>query len=66
MFNIKQPTYSNCPYHYGNPVSIGRCSYIDSVKWEDLLRDKEKYLETALDIREKIDDYNITKIVKNT
>ena len=66
MFNIKQPTHSNCPYHYGNPVFTGRYSYIDSVKWEDFLRDKEKYLETALDRREKIDDYNITKTVKDT
>ena len=66
MFNIKQPTHSNCPYHYGNPVFTGHYSYIDSVKWEDFLQDKEKYLETALDIREKIDDYNITKIVKDT
>ena len=66
MFNIKQPTYSNCSYHYGNPVYMGHYSYIDSVKWEDFLRDKEKYLETALDRREKINDYNITKIVKDT
>ena len=66
MFNIKQPSYSNCPYHYGNPVYMGDYSYIDSVKWEDFLRDKEKYLETALDIREEINDYNITKIVRDT
>ena len=66
MFNIKQPTYSNCPNYHVNLVYTGHYSYIDSVRWEDFLRDKEKYLETALDIREKIDDYNITKIVKDT
>ena len=66
MFNIKRPTYSNCPNYHVNLVYTGHYSYIDSVKWEDFLRDKEKYLETALDIREKIDDYDIKKTVKDT
>ena len=66
MFNIKRPAYSNCPNHYPNTVYVGHYSYVDSVKWEDFLGNKEKYLETAEGIREKIDDYDITKIVKDT
>ena len=65
MFNIKEPTFNNCPNHLSsNPVYTGLYSYIHSVKWCDFIADKEKYLEIAEDIRDKIDDYNITKTVK--
>ena len=65
MFNVKQPTYNGCSHHlYTNPVYTGRHSYIDSAKWEDFLRDKEKYLEMAEYTRERIVDYEITKIVR--
>ena len=65
MFNIKKPTSNGCPEHpINNPVYLGQYSYIDAVKWCDFIKDTEKYLQTAEYIREKIDDYNITKIVK--
>ena len=65
MLNIKEPTFNNCQNHpISNPVYTGKSSYIDSVKWCDFIENKEKYLEIAEDIREKIDDYNITKTVK--
>ena len=65
MFNIKEPTFYNCQNHpISNPAYTGKSSYIDSVKWCDFIENKEKHLEIAEDIREKIDDYNITKTVK--
>ena len=64
MFNIKQPTFNNCSNHTNdNRVYIGFSSYIHSVKWCDFIQDKEKYLKIAEDIRDNIDDYNITKTV---
>ena len=64
MFNIKEPTSNNCPNHSSNnPAYIGLFSYIYSAKWEDFIENKERYLKTAESIREKIDDYEITKIV---
>ena len=65
MFNMKEPTFNNCQNHpISNPVYTGKSSYIDPVKWCDFIENKEKYLQIAEDIREKIDDYNITKTVQ--
>ena len=64
MFNIKEPTSNNCPNHSSNnPAYIGPFSYIYSVKWENFIENKETYLQTAESIREKMDDYEIWKIV---
>ena len=65
MFNIKKPTFNNCFNHTTNPVYLGLSSYISSVKWCDFIGNKENYLQIAEDIRDKIDDYNIKKIVEN-
>ncbi len=65
MFNIKDPIYSNCPEHPPETVYKGHSSYIYSVKWCDFIGDTDKYLDTAEEIRDNKDDYNITKIVKD-
>ena len=65
MFNIKEPTYSNCSAHSPKTVYIGHSSYIYSVKWCDFIEDKDSYLEKAEEIRDNKDDYDITKIVKD-
>ena len=64
MFNIKEPTFSDCSNHAGNPVYLGLSSYIHSVKWCDFIKSKEAHLKTAEDIRDNIDDYNVSKMVK--
>ena len=66
MFNIKEPEFNDCTNHpSSNPVYIGYSSYIYSVKWCDFIDDTEKHLKTAEDIKDKIDDYNITKTVED-
>ena len=65
MFNIKEPTYSDCPKHLPQTVYKGHSSYIYSVKWCDFIGDTDKYLDTAEEIRDNKDDYDITKIVKD-
>ena len=65
MFNIKEPTFNDCSNHLSsNPVYTGHSSYIESVKWCDFIDDTEKHLKTVEDIRDKIDDYEIAKTVK--
>ena len=66
MFNIKKPTTNDCSNHTPtNPVYTGHFSYISSVKWCDFRKNKENYLQIAEYRRDRIDDYNIKKIVEN-
>ena len=63
MFNLKQLTQNNCRNHLTTPAYVGPSSYIYSVKWEDFIINKEKYLKMAEERRDKIDDYEIRKMV---
>ena len=64
MFNIKKPTFSNCANQvHDSPAYTGDHSYVYSVKWCDFISDKDKYLQMAESRREKIEDYNLTKVV---
>ena len=65
MFNIKEPTYSNCSVHPPKTVYTGHSSYIYSVRWCDFIDSKEQYLKTAEKIRENKDDYKVKKIVED-
>ncbi len=65
MFNQKNPTYSGCLNHPSGTVYKGDSCYIYSVKWSDLISDKDKYLCTAERIKENIGDYKIVKEVKD-
>ncbi|MCY4403716.1 MAG: TIR domain-containing protein [Candidatus Poribacteria bacterium] len=65
MFNVMEPTFSNCPEHPPETVYKGHSSYIYSVKWSDFIGDTDKYLDIVEEIRENINDYDITKTVKD-
>ena len=66
MFNIKKSKVqrSECTSHPADSKPyIGYSSYIYSVKWEDFSKDDvsiDKYLKIALDINERIRDFDIT------
>jgi len=64
MFNIKRPEYVDCRNHNGGRVYKGYCSYIHSVKWEDFCEDPNNFINISLKIRENINEYDITKILK--
>lgn len=62
MFNEKDPTTSECSN--GSIVYHGDYCYVQSIKWEDFIASYNTYLNKAVAIRNKIDDYNITKNIK--
>lgn len=64
MFNIKQPTYTECENHVGTKPYKGYSSYIHSVKWEDFFANSNKHIDIAIEIRQNIDQYEVTKTVK--
>ncbi len=64
MFNIKEPTFSNCEHHTENTVYTGESSYILSVKWHDFIKDKDQFIERATAIRDNRKAYNIVKEIQ--
>ena len=65
MFNIIDPNREDCGCNPPRRVYTGEPSYIKPVKWSDFIDDKDTYLDIAGEIRDKIDDYEMTKIVKD-
>ena len=61
MFNIKEPNRRLCN---GSYVYSGDSSYIQSVKWEEFKSNPNYYLNKAIELRDKKEEYNITKTVK--
>ncbi len=66
MFNVKDPTFSDCPCHtQDNPVYIGESSYILSVKWQDFISNMEHYLKISTDIRDDRKSYEIINEIES-
>lgn len=61
MFNVKEPNRRLCN---GSYVYTGDSSYIRSVKWSDFKSDPDYYLNKAIELRDKKEDYNIIKTIK--
>lgn len=60
MFNLKKPETTICN---GATIYHGYFSYIFCVLWDDFKSDMDKYIDIANQIKDNIDDYNITKTV---
>ena len=65
MFNQKLPELVDCNGvgHNNEPVYLGEPSYIKVVKWNDFIADIDGNLDKTLQIRDNIDNYNITKLL---
>ena len=61
MFNIKNPVYKDCPNKTN--VFMGDESYIQSVKWNDFMRNPNFYIEKSLEIKNNWNEYDIVKQV---
>lgn len=64
MFNIKEPTFSQCADHIGSKSYTGYSSYIYSVKWDDFAKAVNRYIDIAVNIQKNINAYEIVKTVK--
>lgn len=64
MFNVKKPAYTDCAHHVGNRPYSGYSSYIYSVKWGDFIGNVNHYVDTAISIRQRINEYDVIKTVK--
>lgn len=60
MFNQKNPNIIKID---GYPVYFGDSSYIITVKWKDFISDMDNYLDEAISLKNKIEDYYICKTV---
>lgn len=62
IFNQKNPVLSTCIN--GSVLYHGDSSYIISVKWEDFRNNPNLYLDKAIEIQNKKEEYFIMKTVK--
>ena len=62
-FNHKKKVESDCDQHSSSPVYTGDHSYIESVKWQDFIKNPSIYLDNATRKREIIEDFDISKML---
>ena len=46
-----------------NTIWTGTCSYIEAVKWSNFITNYQKYIDSAVDRQDHIDEYDICKEV---
>lgn len=56
MFNMKEPKLTTCQ---GMDIHHGEFSFIKTVRWSQFSTDPDSYLDTAIDIRDNKNLYNI-------
>ena len=59
MFNAKHPDNNICAN--SSVIFHGDCSYIDSVKWDDFIKNPNAYIENAYHLQNSIAQFNIYK-----
>ena len=62
-FNHKKKVESDCDQHSSSPVYTGDHSYIESVKWQDFIKNPSIYLDNATRKREIIENFDISKML---
>ncbi len=61
MFNIKEPNKNLCNDSW---VYSGDCSFIQSVKWTDFISNPSKYIDKAIELRDRKEEFVIVKTIK--
>jgi hypothetical protein len=58
MFNVKNPSRSVCN---GKWIYNGDYSYIESVKWDDFIENPTKYIDKAIELRDRKAEFELRK-----
>lgn len=61
MFNRKQKNRTFCDKCNSNHHSGGDHSYIHPVKWDDFIKDHNKYIDHVLDLKDRTDEFELIK-----
>lgn len=61
MFNQKKPDTNTCENN--DTVYHGECHYMLCVRWDDFIKDVDKYIDRAYEIQDNQDEYTIRKEV---
>jgi len=56
MFNRKEKVTRECNDMI---INLGDSSYIETVRWRDFIESSNKYIEKAIEIRDKADEYDL-------
>lgn len=64
MFNRSSPNKTSCSDCGGYHHTGGDHSYIKPVKWNDFINNYEFYIEKAIELRDQIDDFDISQKVE--
>lgn len=64
MFNRSSPNKTSCSDCGGYHHTGGDHSYIKPVKWNDFINNYEYYIEKAIELRDQIDDFDISQKVE--
>lgn len=63
MFNKKEKTRFNCATGKNGIIYTGEHSYIKTVKWSEFIQSPDFHLNKSIEIKNKIDEYVVEKIV---
>jgi hypothetical protein len=61
MFNVKEPSRRVCNNSW---VYTGDSSYIQSVKWIDFINNPTKYIDKAIELRDRKEEFTLVKTIK--
>lgn len=64
MFNRSSPNKTSCSDCGGYHHTGGDHSYIKPVKWNDFINNYEYYIEKAIELRDQIEDFEISQKVE--
>lgn len=60
-FNLKKANKRDCNNNSNEKIWLGDCSYIKAVKWEEFIKNMDKYIDESYERLEHIENYNILK-----